>query len=72
VSAAKISEVEALVTEAEMMELSPQDAVSHNTLMKVYVLQAHAEKAKDVMQRLQRKGFTPITFHTAMDAAVRS
>jgi len=74
VSAGKISEVEALVTEAEMMEPSPLDAVSYNTLMKGYVLQAHAEKAFDVMQRMQRKGLTPssISFHTAMDAAVRS
>ena len=57
-----------------MMEPSPLDAVSYNTLMKGYVLHTDVAKAIDVMKRMQRQGLAPssITFHTAMDASVRS
>jgi pentatricopeptide repeat protein len=74
VSSGMIPEVEALVAEAEMIEPSPLDAVSYNTLMKGYVQHSHSDKALSVMRRMQRNGVTPssITFHTAMDAAVRS
>ena len=74
VSAGKISEVEALVTEAGLMVPSPLDAVSYNTLMKGYVQNTDVAKAIDVMKRMQRQGLAPssITFHTAMDASVRS
>jgi len=74
VSTGKISEVEALVTEAGLMVPSPLDAVSYNTLMKGYVQNTDVAKAIDVMKRMQRQGLAPssVTFHTAMDASVRS
>lgn len=74
VAADKVSEVQDLLSEAELMDPFVPDVVSYNTVVKAFSQRGDYAEACKMLQRMQQNGVKPnsITFNTVMDAAVRS
>lgn len=73
VAADKVTEVQALLSQAEEMTPFVPDVVSYNTVVKAYSQRGNYVEACKVVDRMRKNGVKPnaITFNTVMDAAVR-
>jgi len=74
VSLDQLDAVEQLVAEASAKKPPICDVVSYNTLLKGYAQRGRADAALKAIEQMHSLGLAPnaITFHTAMDAAVRA